>query len=643
MLVSVENVSKGFAGHQVLQNIDLKIEDHDRIGLIGVNGAGKSTLLKLIIGQEQPDEGEIATAGDMTFGFLEQNTGLARGSTIMEEMRKVFQLQNDCARQMRELEAAMASLDHEAQREEYQALSARYAVVQEQFTQNEGYLVDVKIKTILNGMGFGDKAFDTVIDTLSGGEKTRLAIARLLLEEPSLLILDEPTNHLDFKTLMWLESYLKDYKGALLIVSHDRYFLDKLVTSICEIERGRLTRYKGGYTKYLQLKEEQQARQQKEYLMQQEEIAAMQDYISKNMVRASTSNRAKSRLHALERMEVIERPAGELKPPKIRFSFERQPVKDVLHVRDLTLQVGRGTSTKVLARHLNLDLMRGDKIGLIGANGVGKSSLLKAMQGLIPVLEGTVEWGRHVKIAYFDQENTRVNPDNTVLEELWRRHPTEKEQEIRARLGAVLLTGENVFKKVGNLSGGEKAKLAFAILVFEYGNVLILDEPTNHMDLVTKEVIEEALQSYEGTILMVSHDRYLLNKVPNKIVEMLPGQMDLYNGNFDYYLERSAILNEQRAAEKAAEKQEARQSEGAAQYYRSKQQRSEDAKRKRQLKELEETIAAFEEQISALEAEIADPATGADFQLLQEKCLQLEEVKNQLSESMDRWLELSES
>lgn len=368
----------------------------------------------------------------------------------------------------------------------------------------------------------------------------------------------------------------------------------------------------------------------------------MQDYVARNIVRATTSTRAKSRLHALERMEVIDRPPGELKPPKIHFSFERPPVKDVLHVRDLTLEVGRGANSKVLARHLNLDVMRGDKIGLIGANGVGKSSLLKAIQNLIPVMEGSVEWGKHVKIAYFDQENTRVNPDNTVLEELWRRHPTEKEQEIRSRLGAVLLTGENVYKKVGNLSGGEKAKLAFAILVFEYGNVLILDEPTNHMDLATKEVIEDALTEFEGTILMVSHDRYLLNKVPNKIVEMLPGQMDLYNGNFDYYLERSAILNEQREAARAAEKQEIKESEGAAQYHRSKQQRSEDAKRKRRVRELEESIAAMEEQITVLEAEIADPATGADFQLLQEKCLQLEQVKNQLSECMDQWLELSE-
>lgn len=642
MLVSIENVSKGFAGHEVLQNIDLKIEDQDRIGLIGVNGAGKSTLLKLIIGNELPDDGEIATANNITIGFLEQNTGLERGSTILEEMRKVFRLQNDCELQMKELEAAMATIDHEVQKEEFQRLSARYAVVQEQFTQNEGYLVDVKIKTILNGMGFGDKSFDTVIDTLSGGEKTRLAIARLLLEEPALLILDEPTNHLDFKTLMWLENYLKDYKGALLIVSHDRYFLDKLVTSICEIERGRLTRYKGGYTKFLQLKEEQLARQQKEYELQQQEIAAMQDYVARNIVRATTSTRAKSRLNALERMDIIDRPPGDLKPPKIHFIFDRQPVKDVLHVRDLTLEVGRGTGAKVLARNLNLDMMRGDKIGLIGSNGVGKSSLLKAVQGLIPVMEGSVEWGKHVKVAYFDQENTRVNPDNTVLEELWRRHPTEKEQEIRSRLGAVLLTGENVYKKVGNLSGGEKAKLAFAILVFEYGNVLILDEPTNHMDLATKEVIEEALTEFEGTILMVSHDRYLLNKVPNKIVEMLPGQMDLYNGNFDYYLERSAILNEQREAQKAAEKQETRESEGAVQYHRSKQQRSEDAKRKRRIRELEDNIAALEERITTLETEIADPATGADFQLLQEKCLLLEQVKDQLAECMDQWLELSE-
>lgn len=642
MLVAIDNISKSFAGHLVLQNVSLKIEDRDRIGLIGANGAGKSTLLKMIVGALSPDEGEVAVTNNINIGFLEQNTGLERGSTIMQEMRKVFSQVNESERQMKELEAAMSQIDHESQQEEYEKLSAQYAVVQEHFQQNEGYLVDVKIKTILNGMGFGDKAFDTVIDTLSGGEKTRLAIARLLLEQPELLILDEPTNHLDFKTLMWLEEYLKDYKGALLLVSHDRYFLNKLVTSVCEMERGILTRYKGDYDKYLQLKEERLARQQKEYEMQQEEIAAMQDYIAKNIVRATTSTRAKSRVHALERMELIDKPPSELKPPKIHFSYDRPPVKDVLHVRNLRLEVGRGNTAKVLAESLDLDVMRGDKVGIIGANGVGKSSFLKAIQGLIPVTEGTMEWGKFVKLAYFDQENTRVDPNNTVLEELWKRHPTVNEQEIRSRLGAVLLTGENVFKEVGNLSGGERAKLAFAILVFEYGNVLILDEPTNHMDLVTKEVIEKALDEFDGTIIMVSHDRYLLNKVPNKIVEMLPGKMMLYNGNFDYYLERSAILAEQAAAAEVQEKKELKESEGAAQYHRSKQQRSEDARRKRRLKELEDLIDILEGEEAELERQIAEPETASDFELLNEKCRELEDVKGRLNQVTDEWIALSD-
>ncbi len=439
-----------------------------------------------------------------------------------------------------------------------------------------------------------------------------------------------------------MQEYLKDYKGALLLVSHDRYFLNKLVTSVCEMERGILTRYKGNYDKYLQLKEERLARQQKEYEMQQEEIAAMQDYIAKNIVRATTSTRAKSRVHALERMELIDKPPSELKPPKIHFSYDRPPVKDVLHVRGLRLEVGRGSTAKVLAESLDLDVMRGDKIGIIGANGVGKSSFLKAIQGLIPVTAGTLEWGKFVRTAYFDQENTRVDLHNTVLEELWKRHPTVNEQEIRSRLGAVLLTGENVFKEVGNLSGGERAKLAFAILVFEYGNVLILDEPTNHMDLTTKEVIERALEEFDGTIIMVSHDRYLLNKVPNKIVEMQPGSMMVYNGNFDYYLERSAVLAEQAAAAAVQEKRETRESEGAAQYHRSKQQRSEDARRKRRLRELEELTAALEEEIGALEKEISDPETASDFQRLNEKCMELEEKKEKLNQAMDEWIELSE-
>ncbi len=637
MLVAVENVSKGFASHEVLKNISLKIEDRDRIGLIGANGAGKSTLLRLINGKDRPDEGTVAVTNRITVGFLEQNSGLDRESTISAEMHKVFQPVLDLEREMREIEAQMSCM--ESVSEEYKRLSDRYAMLEERFQKSDGYLIEVKIKTILNGMGFGDKAFDTVIGTLSGGEKTRLAIARLLLEQPDLLILDEPTNHLDFRTLMWLEGYLKDYRGALLLVSHDRYFLDRLVDSICEIERGKLTRYKGNYTKFVELKEEQRQRQQKEYELQQQEIAALEDYVARNMVRASTAKSARSRQNTLDKMERIERPGGEQKPPKIRFSFERQPVKDVLHVRDLELAVGQGEKRKILAHSLSLDMLRGEKIALIGVNGVGKSSLLKAILGKIPAPKGVIEWGKHCKVAYYDQENALLDPENTALEELWRRHPLSTEQEIRSRLGAVLLTGENVYKKVGNLSGGERAKLAFAVLIYEEGNVLILDEPTNHMDLSTKEVIDQALSEFEGTILMVSHDRYLLNRVPTKIIEMFPDSVQVYDGNFDYYQERSAWL----AAREKEQKELLPKTggEGQAQYYRSKQQRSEEAQRRRRLQELESFIGEHEQAIARLEGEIASSEIASDYSLLKEKCDELELLREELTAFSDEWLELS--
>ena len=397
MVLSIEQLNKSFGANVVLENITAKIEDGDRIGLIGVNGAGKSTLLNLITGDLQADSGSIAVSNDVRVGFLRQNSGLSTSHTIWEEMRGVFRSVLEMEQRLRGLEEQMscAGLDHEG--EEYRVLAEEYAVLDEQFSKAEGYLVDVKIRTILNGMGFSNKAEDTVIQTLSGGEKTRLALAKLLLEQPDLLILDEPTNHLDFKTLTWLEEYLSGYKGALLLVSHDRYFLDKLVLGIWEVERHRLQTYKGNYSKYVLLKKERRERQQKEYELQQKEIASMEDFVARNLVRASTTKRAQSRIAALERMERVEKPQGDLKAARMSFSYDREPVKDVLVVENLSLSVGEGENRKHLADGIHLHVERGNKIAIIGANGVGKSSFLKAVLKQIPVDSGRFYWGKNVK------------------------------------------------------------------------------------------------------------------------------------------------------------------------------------------------------------------------------------------------------
>ncbi len=642
MVLSIEQVNKSFGANVVLENITAKIEDGDRIGLIGVNGAGKSTLLNLITGGLQADSGSIAVSNDVSIGFLRQNSGLSTDHTIWEEMRGVFRPVLEMEQRLRGLEKQIShpDLDHEG--EAYRALAEEYAVLDEQFSKAEGYLVDVKIRTILNGMGFADKPEDTVIQTLSGGEKTRLALAKLLLEQPDLLILDEPTNHLDFKTLTWLEEYLLGYKGALLLVSHDRYFLDKLVLGIWEVERHKLETYKGNYSKYVLLKKERRERQQKEYELQQKEIASMEDFVARNLVRASTTKRAQSRIAALERMERVEKPQGDLKAARMSFSYDREPVKDVLVVENLSLSVGEGENRKHLADGIHLHVERGNKIAIIGANGVGKSSFLKAVLKKIPVDSGRFYWGKNVKTAYYEQELKGLDPGKTALEEIWSRYPQMTENQVRSVLGSVLLTGEAVYKKVSVLSGGEKAKLAFAELMLQRGNVLLLDEPTNHLDLSSKEVLEEALQEYEGTVLMVSHDRYMLNRVPDYIMEFTGSGVEIYKGRYDEYLAEKERRRNKAASAGQEDRPSAPVKAANSGGYRTRQQKNEQIKRRQLLKETEARIAGLEEQIRQLEEEIALPQVYENYLLMGEKCKELDEAKQSLSLVMEEWVSLSE-
>lgn len=634
MLLSLEQVSKSYGANPVLEGVSAKIEDRDRIGLIGVNGAGKTTLLNLLAGELEPDEGSIARSGAV-IGFLRQNSGLHGNGTIWSEMLRVFEDLLAAEAEMRDLERRIAAAGAD-----YESLTASYARLQGLFEQRDGYHIHVRINTVLNGMGFAGVDRETPVSVLSGGEKTRLALCKLLLEEPALLMLDEPTNHLDFRALLWLEEYLQDYKGALLVVSHDRYFLDKLCTAIWEVERLRLEAYTGNYSKYVVLKEEKLARQQKEYEIQQAEIADLKDFVARNLVRASTSSRAKSKQKQLDRMEPVGRPKPPPKPAKLHFSYRREPVKDVLHVCGLTLSVGGEAERKTLCRKVDFELLRGEKVALIGANGVGKSTFLKAIQGIHPADEGEIEWGKNTEISYFEQEDFALDSGKTALDELWDRFPREYEHTIRTVLGNVQLTGENVHKKVGELSGGERAKLKFAILLLSCGNVLLMDEPTNHLDLPTKEVLDGALKDYTGTLLVISHDRYLLNKFPTKIAEMHPDGFHLYSGNYDSYLAQKAEQGP--VADPPPAPGPAGKDLSGNEYYRSKKQRSEEAARRRQIDRLEQRIEELEREIFRLENEIALPEIAGDYVALQERCDKLEQTRLDLNIHLSQWTECCE-
>ena len=641
MLASLININKFYNGKQVLDNISLTIDETDKIGLVGNNGCGKSTLLKILTGSVEPDrftekDGIVSFAAKTSVGYLEQMGGLNSENTVIDEMRNVFEPIHRAIDRLREIEIEIEMGDNSSA-DEYQQLSSWVEA-------NDGYNTDVKIRMVLNGMGFSGDELNRTVSGFSGGEKTRLCISRLLLEEPNLLILDEPTNHLDFKTIMWLEDYLKSYKGAVLIVSHDRYFLDRLCTSICEIERGTLTRYRGNYTAFVRQREENDARREKEYEIQQKQIAQMEDYVAKNLVRASTTKMAQSRRKQLDKIERIEKPFHDTKSAKIRFTYGIEPPLDVLKVKGVDISVGEGSSRKTLVDEISFDVRRGDKIGIIGDNGIGKSTLLRIIQEQLSH-KGVVRWNSNIKISYFEQESTNLNKELTVMEELHSRYPSMSELEVRSLLAQVRLVGENVFKETGVISGGERAKLCFAIMMQEHGNVLILDEPTNHLDLSSKEAIEEALAEYTGTVIFVSHDRYLLSKIADRLIELTDGGYREHNYGFEKYLE---VLRDEQAeqkriadAEKFAKAAEAAK-EKQVKTYRSKQQRSADAARKNEMRRLEKEMDELQAQIDALTEEISKEEVYTDYELMNSKCAEIETLKQKIDEDFELLIELDE-
>lgn len=641
MLASLTNINKFYNGNQVLKNVSLTIDESDKIGLVGNNGCGKSTLLKILTGSVEPDrftekDGIVSFASKTTVGYLEQMGGLDSESTVIDEMRSVFEPVHKAIERLREIELEIEMGDSSAA-DEYQQLTSWVEAC-------DGYNTDVKIRTVLNGMGFSGEELERTVSGFSGGEKTRLCISKLLLEEPNLLILDEPTNHLDFKTIMWLEDYLRSYRGAVLIVSHDRYFLDRLCGSICEIERGVLTRYKGNYSAFVRQREENTARREKEYEQQQKQIAQLEDYVAKNLVRASTTKMAQSRRKQLEKIERIEKPVHDTKTAKIRFTYAVEPPIDVLKVKGADISVGEGASRKTLVDDISFDVRRGEKIGIIGDNGIGKSTLLRIIQEQLPH-KGVIRWNSNIKISYFEQESTNLNKALTVMEELHSRYPSLSELEVRSLLAQVRLVGENVFKETGVISGGERAKLCFAIMMQEHGNVLILDEPTNHLDLSTKEAIEEALEEYTGTIIFVSHDRYLLSRIADRLIELTDGGYRCHNFGFEKYLD---VLRDEQAEQKRAADEEKRQKAAQAakdkseKTYRSKQQRSADAARKNEMRRLEKEIDEFQAKIDALTEEISREEVYTDYELMNAKCAEIDELKQKMDENFEKLIELED-
>lgn len=641
ILLQVNGLSKLYGAETILANIKLEVQTKDRIALVGRNGAGKSTLLKIIAGELSHDGGEIIKPKDVSTGYLAQNTGLETSLTIWDEMLTVFTHLQQMETKLRRLEQEMGKEENFSNEAIYERLLADYDQLQLNYKDQGGYQYEADIRSILSGLGFPVETHQTTISTLSGGQKTRLALGKLLLTKPDLLILDEPTNHLDIETLTWLEQYLQGYPGAILIVSHDRYFLDKLVTQVYEISNKESRRFVGNYSKYLDLKSALYEQEMKRYEKQQDEIAKLEDFVQKNIARASTTKRAQSRRKQLDRMELLTRPLGDSKSASFHFDIEKQSGNDVLQVKDATI----GYDEDPIIENVTMRLTRGDSVALVGPNGIGKSTLLKSIVNKLPLLNGDVSFGSNVSVGYYDQEQANLTSSKRVLNELWDEYPLQPEKEIRTILGNFLFTGDDVLKPVSSLSGGQKARLALAKLMMQKSNLLILDEPTNHLDLNSKEILENALIDYPGTLLFVSHDRYFINRVTTTVIELSTEGAQEYLGDYDYYVEKKNEMIE-RAAFEQLEQQEnqAPVQKTVAQeklnYLEEKERKQLERQRTRKIEELEQNIVNLEEEIATLEDQLCLPEIYADYEKASEITTKKQTLQVQLETCMAEWEEL---
>ncbi|MGM0125129.1 ABC transporter ATP-binding protein [Enterococcus sp. AZ194] len=640
ILLQANQVARYFGADTLFENIQLEISTGSRTALVGRNGAGKSTLLKMIAGLESPDAGTISKNKAATLGYLAQDTGLASEETVWNEMLKAFDEVRQMEARMREVELRISQLLPDASN--YDSVMKEYDRLQHEFAEKNGYGYENEIRSVLHGFQFDASFYDKQITTLSGGQKTRLALARMLLQKPDILILDEPTNHLDITTLAWLENYLQNYTGALLIVSHDRYFLDKVASEVYELSRKKMRRYKGNYSRYLELKAEQLTTEWKAYEKQQTEINKLEDFVARNLVRASTTKRAQSRRKALEKMDRMERPQGDEKSAHFLFDIERPSGNVVLQVEDAAIGYD---ALQILAEPVNLDVRRKDAIALVGPNGIGKSTLLKSIIGKLPFIKGSAHLGTNVTIGYYDQGQAELHGNKTVLAELWDEHPTTQEKDIRSVLGGFLFSGDDVEKTIPLLSGGEKARVALAKLSMNKENFLILDEPTNHLDIDNKEVLENTLIDYEGTLLFVSHDRYFINRLATKVIELSETGSKLYLGDYDYYLEKKK--EEEEIAELLAKKEEEKApSTPKNAFYQNKEQQKLVRSLTRKITQIEEDMAKLDTLIEELEAEMVKPELLDNHVRLMELNQELEKARQQQEELLSDWentsLELEE-
>ena len=630
IILQANKIERSFAGEVLFDNINLQVDERDRIALVGKNGAGKSTLLKILVGEEEPTSGEINKKKDISLSYLAQDSRFESENTIYDEMLHVFDDLRRTEKQLRQMELEMG----EKSGEDLDKLMSDYDRLSENFRQAGGFTYEADIRAILNGFKFDESMWQMKIAELSGGQNTRLALAKMLLEKPNLLVLDEPTNHLDIETIAWLENYLVNYSGALIIVSHDRYFLDKVATITLDLTKHSLDRYVGNYSRFVELKEQKLATEAKNYEKQQKEIAALEDFVNRNLVRASTTKRAQSRRKQLEKMERLDKPEAGKKAANMTFQSEKTSGNVVLTVENAAI----GYDGEVLSQPINLDLRKMNAVAIVGPNGIGKSTFIKSIVDHIPFIKGEKRFGANVEVGYYDQTQSKLTPSNTVLDELWNDFKLTPEVEIRNRLGAFLFSGDDVKKSVGMLSGGEKARLLLAKLSMENNNFLILDEPTNHLDIDSKEVLENALIDFDGTLLFVSHDRYFINRVATHVLELSEKGSTLYLGDYDYYVEKKAEVEMTQAEEDSTHNQ-VKESSPVNDYQAQKESQKEVRKLMRQIESLEAEIEELESQSQAISEQMLETNDAGELMELQ---AELDKISHRQEEAMLEWEELSE-
>ena len=637
IILQLNGITKYYGAEPILSNIKLEVQSKDRIALVGRNGAGKSTLLKIIAEQLSYDSGEIIKPKGVSIDYMGQDTVLESTLSIWEEMMTVFAPLKKMEKELRTLETKMGDPDIFNDSVQYEKLTKEYDQLQVTFKDLGGYQYEADTRSILHGFRFSNFDYSTPISSLSGGQKTRLALAKLLLTKPDLLILDEPTNHLDIETLAWLEQFLQGYEGAILIVSHDRYFLDKVVNQVYEVTQKTTVKYTGNYSKYLVQKAERYEKELRQYEKQQDEVAKLNDFIQRNIARASTTKRAQSRRKQLDRMELINRPNEGEKSASFSFEIERQSGNEVLNLENVSIGYDEN---KYVVQDANLRIKKGESLALVGPNGVGKSTLLKGIVDKLSFKTGTISFGSNVMVGYYDQEQANLTSNKTVLNELWDDYPSKPEKEIRTALGNFLFSGDDVLKIVSTLSGGEKARLALAKLMLQKANFLILDEPTNHLDLDSKQVLENALIDYPGTLLFVSHDRYFINRIANKIAELSPEGVEEFLGDYDYYVEKKAEIEEIKELENIKTNEERTVKVDKQSYKQDKEQKKLMRQRTRRIEEIETEVNKLEAAQAENEELLCDPEIYQNHEEVSRLNGENEKISSQLSTLMEEWEEL---